>query len=94
MTDIKVYNVISYDGVDAYCSKAIGQNEEDVKETFKKYDDLEVLKIDYLYDWNDLDEHIAGALKGKWKLVENDEQLNIAVRRYIDLKCGFELACI
>lgn len=92
LKDAKVYNVVTYDGVDAYVIKVIGNDENDVYETFKN-SDMEPIKIDYLYTWDDLDKHIAGVLRGEWKLTP-EADLNLAIRRYIDLKCGFELACL
>ena len=87
MTNVTMYNAVTYDGVDAYVIKTLGQNEDDVRATFKNTD-MEVVKIDRLYTWSDLDEHIAGALKGKWELGGDDINLRLAIRRYIELKTG------
>lgn len=87
MTNVTMYNAVTFDGVDAYVIKVLGQNEDDVRATFKNTD-LEVLKIDPLYVWDDLDEHIKGALKGKWELGGDDINLRLAIRRYIELKTG------
>ena len=91
--EVKMYNAVTFDGVDAYTIKVLGQNEQDVYDTFKN-SDMEVLKIEYLYTWDDLDKHIAGAFKGKYNLGGEDLNLSLTIRRYIDLKCGTDLACL
>lgn len=85
-----VYNVVCYDGLDAYCIKAIGDNEEEVKATFKDTD-LKVVFIDYLYEWDNLDKHIAGALRGKWKLADSDDEMAMAIKRVVRLRTGMDL---
>ena len=94
--DANVYNAVCYDGVESYVIKTIGNNEEDVIKTFENTD-LEVVKVDYLYTWYDMDKHIAGAFKGEYTLgytLGCGDDLSLAIRRYIDLKCGTELACL
>ena len=87
MTNINVYNVVTYDGVDSYVIKTLGRNEEEAKKTFDNTD-MEVLKLDNLYTWTDLDEHIKGALKGEWELGGGDNDLRLAILRYIDVTSG------
>ena len=84
-----VYNAICYDGVDAYCIKVIADNEDEVKDTFKD-SDLMVVYTDKLYEWDDLDEHIKGALKGNWKLGEGDDELALAIKRVVNLRTGID----
>ena len=91
MTDVTMYNAVTYDGVDAYVIKTLGQNEDDVRATFKDTD-MEILKIDRLYTWSDLDEHIAGAMQNKWELGDGDVNLKLAIKRYIELKTGIDLS--
>ena len=86
-----MYNVVTYDGVDSYVIKTLGQNEDDVTATFKDTD-MEVLKIDRLYTWSDLDEHIAGALQNKWELGDGDNNIKLAIKRYIELKTGVDFS--
>ena len=66
MTNINMYNVVTYDGVDSYVIKTLGRNEEDIIKTFEPTD-MEILKIDELYVWDDLDEHIKGAFEGSFE---------------------------
>lgn len=87
---INVYNAVCYDGVDAYVIKAIGQNEEDVKEVFEGTD-LEVLKVDFLHSWENIDEHVKGALRGEWELGGDDKDLQLAILRYLEQKTGIFL---
>ena len=87
MTNINVCNVVTYDGVDSYVIKTLGRNEEEAKKTFNNTD-MEVLKIDKLYVWDDLDAHIKGAIKGKSKLGGDDNDLRLAILRYIDVTSG------
>lgn len=84
-----VYNAICYDGVDAYCIKVIADNDEEVKETFKD-SDLKVVYTDKLYEWDDLDKHIAGALKGDYELGDGDEALALAIKRFVNLRTGID----
>ncbi len=84
-----VYNAICYDGVDAYCIKVIADNEDEVKDTFKD-SDLMVVYTDKLYEWDDLDEHIKGALKGNWKLGDGDDELALAIKRVVNLRTGID----
>lgn len=91
MTNVTMYNVVTYDGVDAYVIKTLGQNEDDVRATFKDTD-MEILKIDMLYVWDDLDEHIAGALQHKWELGGGHDDLKLAIKRYIELKTGVDFS--
>lgn len=91
MANIKVYNAVTFDGVDAFVIKVLGQNEQDVHDTFKNTD-LEVLKIEELYTWTDIDEHIALALKGACKLGDDNVDLKLAITRYIELKTGIVLS--
>lgn len=90
MTDVTMYNAVTYDGVDAYVIKTLGQNEDDVRATFKNTD-MEVLKIDRLYTWDDLDEHIAGAMQNKWELGDGNIDIKLAIKRYMELKTGIDL---
>ena len=85
-----VYNVVCYDGVDAYCIKAIGRDTEEAKETFKNTD-LQITLIDRLYEWDDLEEHISGALQGKWELADGDKDLAMAIKRLVTLRTGMDL---
>lgn len=87
MTNINVYNVVTYDGVDSYVITTLGRNEEEAKKTFNNTD-MEVLKVDFLYTWDDLDEHIKGAIKGKWELGGDNVDLRLAILRYIDVTSG------
>ena len=90
MANIKVYNAVTFDGVDAFVIKVLGQNEQDVHDTFKNTD-LEVLKIEELYTWTDIDEHIKGAWltpNPSWELADGDINLKLAILRYIELKTG------
>lgn len=87
---INMYNAVCYDGVDAYVIKAIGRNEDDVKEIFENTD-LEVVKIDYLHSWEKADEHIKGALRGEWELGGGDDDLRLAILRYLEHKTGLLL---
>lgn len=87
MTNINMYNAVCYDGVDSYVIKTLGRNEEEAKKTFDNTD-LEVLKVDFLHTWDDLDEHIKGAIKGKWELGGGDVDLRLAILRYIDVTSG------
>lgn len=87
MAKINVYNAVTFDGVDAFVIKVLGQNEQDVHDTFKNTD-LEVLKIEELYTWTDIDEHIKGALANNWELADGDINLKLAILRYIELKTG------
>jgi hypothetical protein len=91
MTDVTMYNAVTYDGVDAYVIKTLGQNEDDVRATFKNTD-MEVLKIDRLYTWSDLDEHIAGAMQNKWELGDGNIDIKLAIKRYIELKTGVDFS--
>lgn len=84
-----VYNAICYDGVDAYCIKVIADNEDEAKETFKD-SDLKVVYTDLLYEWDDLDKHIKGALKGDYKLGDGDEALALAIKRVVNLRTGID----
>ena len=52
---------------------------------------MEVLKIDKLYLWDDLDEHIKGAMEGKWELGGGDVNLRLAILRYIEVTSGIYL---
>ena len=85
-----VYNAVCYDGLNAYCIKVIADNEEEVNETFKNTD-LNVAFIDYLYPWDDLDKHVAGALKGEWELADGDKDLAMAIKRVVNLRTGMDL---
>jgi hypothetical protein len=85
-----VYNAICYDGMDAYCIKVIADNEDEVYETFKDTD-LKVVYIDFLNEWDNLDEHIKGALEGKWKLADGDEDMAMAIKRVVNLRTGMDL---
>lgn len=87
MTNINMYNVVTYDGVDSYVIKTLGRNEEEARKTFDNTD-MEVLKIDLLYTWADLDDHIKGAIKGKWELGDGDIDTRLAILRYIDVTSG------
>jgi hypothetical protein len=89
MANINVYNVICYDGVDAYCIKTIGKNNYEVETQFENTD-LEITKIDYLYSWDDLGEHIKVAMDGKCKLGDGDKDLEHAIRRFLDCRLGFD----
>ena len=90
MTNVAMYNAVTYDGVDAYVIKTLGQSEDDVRATFKNTD-MEVLKIDKLYVWDDLDAHIAGAMQNKWELGDGDIDIKLAIKRYMELKTGIDL---
>ena len=85
-----VYNAVCYDGMDAYCIKVIADNEDEVKETFKD-SDLKVVYIDFLNEWDNLDEHIKGALEGKWELADGDEDMAMAIKRVVNLRTGMDL---
>ncbi len=85
-----VYNAVCYDGVDAYCIKVIADNESEVKETFKNTD-LKVVFIDYLYEWDNLDKHIKGALRGEWELADGDKDMAMAIKRVVRLRTGMDL---
>ena len=85
-----IYNAVCYDGLDAYCIKVIADNEEEVKATFKDTD-LKVVYIDFLNEWDNLDEHIAGALKGKWELADGDTDMAMAIKRVVNLRTGMDL---
>jgi hypothetical protein len=85
-----VYNAVCYDGMDAYCIKVIADNEDEVYETFKDTD-LKVVYIDFLNEWDNLDEHIKGALEGKWKLADGDEDMAMAIKRVVNLRTGMDL---
>ena len=87
MTNINMYNVVTYDGVDSYVIKTLGRNEEEAKKTFDNTD-LEVLKVEKLYTWEDLDLHIKGAIKGQWELGNGDNDIRLAILRYIDVAAG------
>ena len=89
MTNVKVYNAVTFDGVDAYVIKTLGQTEQDVYDTFKNTD-MEVLKIEELYTWTDLDEHIKGSwfAPNGWELADGNVDLKLAILRYIELKTG------
>ena len=91
MKDIYVYNVVCYDGLDAYVVKAIANNEEQVLAQMAQYGDLEVLKVDQLHTWNDLDKHIKGANKGEYELADGDKKLADAIYRYIEFTTGLDL---
>ena len=90
MTNINMYNAVTYDGVDSYVIKTLGRNEEEAKKTFDNTD-MEVLKLDRLYTWDDLDEHIKGALEGKWELGGGDIDLRLAILRYFEVTTGLYL---
>ena len=90
MTNVKMYNVVTYDGVDSYVIKTLGRTEEDIIKTFEPTD-MEVVKIDPLYTWDDLDEHIKGALKGEWELGGGNNDLRLAILRFLDMKTGLWL---
>lgn len=90
MTDVKMYNVVTYDGVDSYVIKTLGRTEEDIIKTFEPTD-MEILKMDELYVWDDLDEHIKGALEGKWELGGGNNDLRLAILRFLDVKTGLWL---
>ena len=90
MANINMYNVVTYDGVDSYVIKTLGRNEVEAKKTFDNTD-MEVLKIDKLYLWDDLDEHIKGAMEGKWELGGGDVNLRLAILRYIEVTSGIYL---
>ena len=85
-----VYNAVCYDGVDAYCTKVIAKNEMEVIATFKDTD-LKVVFIDYLYEWDNLDKHIAGALRGEWELADGDIDMAMAIKRVVRLRTGMDL---
>ena len=85
-----VYNAVCYDGLDAYCIKVIADNESEVKETFKDTD-LKVVYIDYLYEWDNLDKHIAGAMRGEWELADGDSDMAMAIKRVVRLRTGMDL---
>ena len=85
-----VYNAVCYDGVDAYCIKVIADNEMEVMATFKDTD-LKVVFIDYLYEWDNLDKHIAGALRGEWELADGDIDMAMAIKRVVRLRTGMDL---
>ena len=87
MTNINMYNAVCYDGVDSYVIKTLGRNEKEARKTFDNTD-LEVVKLDYLYTWADLDEHIKGAFEGKWELGGGNIDLRLAILRYIDITSG------
>ena len=87
MTNINMYNVVTYDGVDSYVIKTLGRDAGEAKKTFDNTD-MEVLKIDKLYTWDDLDLHIKGAIKGEWELGNGDNDLRLAILRYIDVTSG------
>lgn len=87
MTNINMYNAVCYDGVDSYVIKTLGRNEEEARKTFDNTD-MEVLKLDNLYTWTDLDEHIKGAMEGKWELGGGDINLRLAILRYIEVTSG------
>lgn len=90
MTNINMYNAVCYDGVDSYVIKTLGRNEEEARKTFDNTD-MEVLKLDRLYVWDDLDEHIKGAMEGKWELGGDDINLRLAILRYIEVTSGIYL---
>ena len=90
MTDVKMYNVVTYDGVDSYVIKTLGRTEEDIIKTFEPTD-MEVVKIDPLYTWDDLDAHIKGALEGKWELGGGNNDLRLAILRFLNIKTGLWL---
>ncbi len=90
MTDMKVYNVVTYDGVDSYVIKAIGRNEQDAKDVFKNTD-MEVLKVEEQYTWEDIEEHIKGAMRGDYELGAGNIDLRLALLRYFELKTGLFL---
>ena len=92
MTNVKMYNAVTYDGVDAYVIKVLGQNEDDVRATFKNTD-MEVIKIEELYTWTDLDEHIKGSwlVPNPWELGDGNIDIKLAILRYIELKTGINL---
>lgn len=90
MTNINMYNVVTYDGIDSYVIKTLGRNEEDIIKTFEPTD-MEILKIDELYVWDDLDEHIKGAFEGKWELGDGNNDLRLAILRFLDMKTGLWL---
>lgn len=91
MKDIYVYNVVCYDGVESYVIKAIANNDDEVLFQMQSYGDLEVLKIDKLHSWENLNEHIKGAIKGEYELADGDKQLADAIYRYIEYTTGLDL---
>ena len=62
----------------------------EVMATFKDTD-LKVVHIDYLYEWDNLDKHIAGALKGEWELADGDDDMAMAIKRVVRLRTGMDL---
>lgn len=90
MRDIYVYNAICYDGIDSYVIKVIANNEEQANQQLLPYN-MEVLKVDRLHDWNNLNEHIKGAIKGEYKLADGNKDLADAIYRYIEFTTGLEL---
>ena len=62
----------------------------DGKQPFKDTD-LKVVHIDYLYEWDNLDKHIAGALRGEWKLADGDIDMAMAIKRVVRLRTGMDL---
>lgn len=80
--EYRVYNAVCYDGVAAYVIKTIGTCEEEAREQFND-SDLEILKMDFLYPWLDMEEHIVGALRGEYKLGDGKEDLKNAIKRFV-----------
>jgi uncharacterized protein YuzB (UPF0349 family) len=91
MKDIYVYNAVCYDGVESYVIKVIAVDDGQVREELAQYSDLEVLKVDKLHTWNDLAEHIKGAIKGNYDLADGNKDLANAIYRYIEFCTGLEL---
>lgn len=91
MKDIFVYNAVCYDGVESYVIKVIANNEEQVLAQMLPYSDLEVLKVDKLHSWENLNEHIKGAIKGDYELADGDKQLADAIYRYVEFTTGLDL---
>lgn len=89
MTNINMYNAVCYDGVDSYVIKTLGRNEEEARKTFDNTD-LEVLKLDKLYTWADLDEHIKGSwlVPNPWELGDGNNDIRLAILRYIEVTSG------
>lgn len=91
MKEVYVYNVVCYDGVDAYVIKVIASSQEQVISQMLQYGDMEVLKVDKLHSWENLNEHIKGAIKGEYELADGDKQLVDAIYRYVEYTTGLDL---
>ena len=88
---ISVYNVVTYDGVDSYVIKAIGRDEKEIKEQMTPYGDMEVLKIEKQYDWNDLNEHIKLVIAGQCEMAGGNSDIQLAIYRFIEHNTGLDL---